>query len=95
MLNLGNLRNIPLEKENLIVYMAKTCKIDKLIVMDETKSYVKEILQNEKIKEVCLYGQDYSYFDILRYVKQSIVNDMSKRFYNATEFLYLIRTIRI
>ena len=91
MLNLGNLRNIPLEQENLIVCMAKTCKIDKLIVMDETKPYVKEILQNEKIKEVCLYGQDYSYFDILRYVKQAIVNDMSKRFYNATEFLYLIR----
>ena len=90
-LNLGNLRNIPLEQENLIVSMAKTCKIDKLIIMDEIELYVKEILQNEKIKEVCLYGQDYNNFEILRYVKQAIVNDMSKRFYNAPEFLYLIR----
>ena len=95
MLNLGNLRNISLEQEILIVSMAKTCKIDKLIVMDEIELYVKEILKNENIKEVSLYGKDYSYFDILRYVKQPIVNDMSKRVYSSFELLNLLKYNKI
>ena len=48
LLNLATLRNLSLEKENLIISRAKTCKIDKLIVMDETKLYVKEILKKCK-----------------------------------------------
>lgn len=62
MLNLEHLRNLNVKDENIAISMAKTCKIDKLIVMNETKLYVKEILKNKNIKEVSLYGQDYLCF---------------------------------
>ena len=91
MLNLGSLRNISLEKENLVVTMAKTCKIDKLIVMDEKYKHVKEILQNENIKEVSLYGSDNFNFEILKYIRQRNVNDNSKRIYRSSTFLQLLQ----
>lgn len=91
MLNLGSLRNISLGQENLIITMAKTCKIDKLIVMDEKYKYVKEILQNRNIREVSLYGQDDQDFEILKYIRQRNVNDNSKRVYNSSMFLQLLQ----
>ncbi len=90
-LNLASLRNISLEQENLIVTMAKTCKIDKLIIMDEKYKHVKEILQNENIKEVSLYGPDNFNFEILKYIKQRNVNDNSKRIYRSSTFLQLLQ----
>ena len=91
LLNLGHLRNLTLTEENLVLSMAETCKIDKLIVMNENRPYIQEILSNENIKEVSLYGQDYQHFYILGYVKQKIFNDMSKREYHAKEFLDMLR----
>ncbi len=70
--------------------MAKTCKIDKLIIMDEEYKHVKEILQNKNIKEVSLYGPDNFNFEILKYIRQRNVNDNSKRIYNCPRFLELL-----
>jgi hypothetical protein len=91
MLNLSSLRNETLENENIILQMAKTCKIDKLIIMDETKHYLREILQNANIKEVYLYGQDGQNYEVLKHVKQRVVNDMSKRVYRSAELLNVLR----
>jgi hypothetical protein len=91
MLNLSSLTTETLENENIILQITKNCKIDKLIVMDETKHYLKEILQNANIKEVSLYGQDGQNYEVLKHVKQRVVNDMSKRVYRSTELLNVLR----
>ena len=47
LLNLGHLRNLTLTEENLVLSMATTCKIDKLIVMNENRPYIQEILSKK------------------------------------------------
>jgi len=71
--------------------IGKDVKIKKVIVMDERNPNV-EFLKNENIEEVCLYGNDYADFTILKLLThQKIIRDSSKRIYEVKDLIWLIQ----
>jgi hypothetical protein len=88
----GHINCINLSDKNLDFSLLKnnlSIKIDKIIMENNSENFI--LLQNENIKEVCLYGSDYTDFRVLKYVKQRIVNDRSKRIYKVKDLLWLCK----